>query len=335
LKRILQLAAIVALTVFFLWLFLHNANFADVGAILRTTTPGWIVVGLLVNICAILLRTVRWRTILDPDDPPPFGATFFANAVGYMLSIVLPIRAADLARPAMLARRTSHRFSGALGTVLTERVLDLISILGMFVYFAARRWRELSHNPAVAGWFYIVRIGAIAAAAILVALFTLMFAIYFFGSSVRRMHAAIGRILPRRIRDAWMHFFDSFAATLTIARHRTAFIKVVLCTAGVWMCLSSQFWFSTLAAHHPLPFDSSFFVIGVTTVGLAIPTPGGVGGFHKACQLVLTHFYGFDIDLSIAIAVLFHLVSTLPVLVTGLFLFARAGLRPGDFRKSE
>src|SRR6185503_13671127 len=83
-------------------------------------------------------------------------------------------------------------------------------------------------------------------------------------------------------------FFDTFAGTLEITRHRSALVKVLLCTAGVWAALTSQFWFATKAAHHPLPFDSSFFVTGVTTVGLAIPTPGGIGGFHKACQLVLT-----------------------------------------------
>ena len=39
-------------------------------------------------------------TILDPTDPPPFYSTFFANAVGYMLSTILPVRAGDIARPA-------------------------------------------------------------------------------------------------------------------------------------------------------------------------------------------------------------------------------------------
>src|SRR5215213_11510483 len=106
---------------------------------------------------ARLFRTIRWRIILDPDDPPPFYPTFFANTVGYMLSTVLPIRAADVARPALLARRTSHRFSGALGTVLTERVLDLASILGLFVFFSFLRWNEFSHNSQIAASFYIVR----------------------------------------------------------------------------------------------------------------------------------------------------------------------------------
>ncbi|MFP5247510.1 MAG: lysylphosphatidylglycerol synthase domain-containing protein, partial [Thermoanaerobaculia bacterium] len=84
-KRILQIALIVALTVFFLWLFLRNANLAQVGEILRGTQIEWVLVGFTVNAIALFLRTVRWRTLLDPDDPPPFYPTFFANTVGYML----------------------------------------------------------------------------------------------------------------------------------------------------------------------------------------------------------------------------------------------------------
>lgn len=334
-KRILQIAVIAGLTVFFLWLFLRNANLREVGAILRSASFGWVMLGFAANATALLLRTVRWRIILDPDDPPPFYATFFANTVGYMLSIILPIRAADVARPALLARRTSHRFSGALGTVLTERVLDLTMILSQFVIFAFLRWNEFSHDPDIASWFYIVRIGAIASVVLLAALAFLIVGLLGFRDTIRRLHETLGRFLPVRFRNAWMHFFDSFTETLKITQNRGVLLKVLLCTAGVWMCLTSQFWFATMAVHHPLPYDASFFVTGVTTIGLAIPTPGGIGGFHKACQLVLTRFYKFSIDSSVAVAVLFHIIGTLPVLITGLVLFAREGLRWKDVRPKQ
>ena len=97
----------------------------------------------------------------------------------------------------------------------------------------------------------------------------------------------------------------------------------------MWLCLSSQFYFVTLATHHPLPFPVSFFLTGITIIGLMIPTPGGVGGFHKACQIALVGFYGFGIDESIAVAVVFHLVGTLPIIIVGTLLLSREhmGLR--------
>jgi uncharacterized protein (TIRG00374 family) len=333
-KRALQFAAAIALMVLFMWLFLRNANMGDVWKIIRTTDLWWLAGGLVVNFMALIFRTLRWRLVLDPDDPPPFYPTFFANTIGYMLSTILPIRASDVARPALLARRTSHRFSGALGTVLIERILDLISILSLFVFFAVLRWNEFSHDPHTARWFYVVRAGAIASAVILVVLLCFIAGVLLSSHVIRRAHDWLGRFLPARFRESWMNFFDTFVSSLAIAR-RPVFLAVVGCTAGVWLCLTGQFWFATNALHHPLPFDSSFFVTGVTTVGLAIPTPGGVGGFHKACQLLLTHFYGFDIDASVAVAVVFHIIGTLPILIVGLALFTREGLRWKDVTKAS
>ena len=81
-----------------------------------------------------------------------------------MLSTVLPIRAGDVARPALLARRTNVRFAEALGTVLTERVLDLFSILGIFLFFCVLRWNAFPNGTGV------VHGGAIGCTIVLVAL---------------------------------------------------------------------------------------------------------------------------------------------------------------------
>jgi hypothetical protein len=74
LKRTLQIAFIAALTVFFLWLFLRNANLREVGQILRRTHFGWIFIGFTVNFLALLLRTVPFREG-DPEMPDMLGVT--------------------------------------------------------------------------------------------------------------------------------------------------------------------------------------------------------------------------------------------------------------------
>jgi len=333
-RRILQITIVVLLTVVFVALFLWNANLRDVWQIMKSANPLWLAVGMFVNWMALAFRTLRWRIVLNPDDPPPFYATYFANTVGYMLSTILPIRAADVARPALLARRTSLRFSGVLGTVLIERLLDLFMILSLFIYFAVVHWNDWSHDPTAARWFFILKGGAIASVAAMAALSFLIFGIYFFRARIRRLHEYLGRFIPTRFREPWMFFFDTFTESFGIVKHHRAFAKIVLCTIGVWACLTSQFWFTAIALGQTLPFDASILVTGVTTVGLAIPTPGGIGGFHKACQLVLTNFYHFDVDTSVATAILFHIVGTLPVIVTGLILFAHEGLRWRDVRSA-
>jgi uncharacterized protein (TIRG00374 family) len=324
LRRILQVTSIALLTIFFLGLFLWNSNLHDVWRIMTSTNPWWLAAAFLSNWLALVFRTIRWRVLLGGPKPPGFYPTFFANTTGYMLSTVLPIRAGDVARPALLARRTNVRFAEALGTVLTERVLDLFSILGIFIWFAILRWNAFPNGTAV------VHGGAIACASVLVALTLFLIGLYFFSGTVRRLHESIGRILPKRFREPWMKFFDAFTKTLSITERPGDFLTVIISTALIWVCLTAQYELVFIAMHRPLPYDATFFISAVTTIGVAIPTPGGVGGFHKLCQWALTSFYGFDIDSSVAIALLLHLVGTVPVVFTGVALFAREGLRWRD-----
>jgi uncharacterized protein (TIRG00374 family) len=337
LKRILQTLGVALLTILFLGLFLWKSNLSDVWRMIESANPLWLTVALVVNFSALVFRTQRWRVILNETPSPRFYPTFFANTVGFMLASIFPLggTTSTVARPALLARRTSVSFSHALGTGMTERVLDLFSILSLFVYFGIRRWHEFSTNPATANAFYIVKAGVIGAATTLAFLTLFIIGLFFFRGFIRRVHARIGRVLPARFRDPWMRFFDSFAGSLDLVRRPESLAKVILLTALIWLALQSQFWFVVKGLHHPLPFDSSFFVGGVTTLGLAIPTPGGVGGFHKACQIVLTKFYAFDIDSSVAVAILFHAVGTVPVLVSGMLLFLREGLRWKDVTAAE
>lgn len=320
-KRILQVVLIIALTGFFLGLFLWKSNLHEVWTIMKAADPLWLIAGLLINFSALLFRTQRWRTLIGGPDMPEFYPTFFATCTGYMLSTVLPIRAGDVARPALLARRSKVRFVDALGTVLSERILDLFSILGLFVYFCIVHWNDFPGRQRV------IHGGGAGSAGVLLALSLFMIGLWFASGRVRRLHEWLGRLLPKRFREPWMRFFDAFVKTLDIVHRPAALLTVLGSTAGIWLCLTAQYWAVMQAFHHVLPFDSTYFIGAVTTVGIAIPTPGGVGGFHKLCQWLLTTYYSFDIDHSVAITVLFHIVGTLPVVVVGVALLLREGLR--------
>jgi uncharacterized protein (TIRG00374 family) len=318
LKRILQVASIAILTAVFLALFLRNSDLSDVWRIMKAANPLWIVAGFTVNALALVFRSVRWRVLLHREKPPSFYATFFANTIGYGLSATLPIRAGDVARPALLSRRTSVRFSEALGTVVTERILDMVSILALLLFFCVLRWREFDDA--------VVHGSAVGALAILLAIIALTIGVYFFRGPFRALHVRIGNVLPKRFREPWMRIFDAFAKTLELAEAPAAALIVTASTVGVWFCLIAQYWCVFFAMRRAVPLDASLFINATGTVGVAIPTPGGVGGFHKVVQWVLTTYYSFDVDSSVAAAVLLHVVGTLPVLVIGVALMLREGL---------
>jgi len=192
LKRALHIVSIALLTVVFLGFFLWNSNLSDVWNIIRSTSVPWFVGGLLINFGALIFRTIRWRRLLGVDTTPDFYPTFFANTVGYMLSTVLPIRAGDLARPALLSRRTPVRFSAALGTVLTERILDLYSLLFLFIYYVVRHWNDYAGSRA----YTLVKSGAIGSSIVLAALTVFVIGLFFFPARIRRVEAKLLRRRP-------------------------------------------------------------------------------------------------------------------------------------------
>jgi hypothetical protein len=331
LKRTIRLAAVILAMIVLLALFLRNSNPGEVMRLIALMDPSWIAVALAVNFIALFTRAERWRTLLQPGNPPDYYPTYFAVTVGYMSSTVLPVRAGDVVRAALMKRKTGTRFSTGIATVLTERVLDLIAILTMLCWFVI----SSAHDPSfTVEQRLLLRSFGFFAGALLAAMLTFVTGIILATSKIRRFHERLGLLIPHRFRDPWMHFFDTFTESFRgAAQYPAAFAKVIVLTIITWACLSSQFWFTSLAMSHQLPFLSCFFLTGVSIVGMMIPTPGGVGGFHKVVQVALIQFYAFGIDDSVALALVLHLVGTLPVLIVGLALVVKEGLSMGQLAK--
>jgi uncharacterized protein (TIRG00374 family) len=290
----------------------------------------WFLLAIATNVLVLVLRTQRWRVIISPKAPPPFFATFFATGIGFMSSAVLPSGAANVVRPALLRKKVGIRLSTAFGTILIEKVLDLIAILTLLSIFLITNIRARRFGPDLTTF---LRTAAFVALPLLSAMVLLVVVVFFFHEGVRRTHAQIGRIMPMRFRDSWMSFFDSFVKSLEIAHHPIQLAEIIVLTGLIWMGLCGQISLVLLALGRPVPLTAGYFITGMAIVGMMIPTPGGIGGFHKACQIILTRFYGFDVNSSVAAALIAHFVGTVPVVVVGLLLFLHEGLSVKALKK--
>ena len=77
---------------------------------------------------------------------------------------------------------------------------------------------------------------------------------------------------------------------------------------------------------------TTFVVLAVSVLGLAVPTPGGVGGFHAAIQFALTALLGIDIGTATAFALIHHAVCFFPITALGLGYMAATGM---TWRRAE
>jgi uncharacterized membrane protein YbhN (UPF0104 family) len=105
--------------------------------------------------------------------------------------------------------------------------------------------------------------------------------------------------------------------------------RVVLTLAWslpLWLSIATGIWLVARAFAIDVPFTGAFLLMALLVVGVAVPTPGSVGGFHEAFRIGATSFYGAPNDLAIAAAIVLHAVSFVPVTVAGITLMAREGL---------
>lgn len=83
-------------------------------------------------------RVLRWQSLLAGIERVPLRRLNEAAAIGFMMLIVLPFRLGELARPYLLARRSSIRESEAMASVVLERVIDGLVVAALLRILVAQ-----------------------------------------------------------------------------------------------------------------------------------------------------------------------------------------------------
>ncbi|MCX6552819.1 MAG: hypothetical protein NTY02_17765, partial [Acidobacteria bacterium] len=78
--------------------------------------------------------------------------------------------------------------------------------------------------------------------------------------------------------------------------------------------------------HIEMSYAGSFLMMAVLVVGVAVPTPGAVGGFHQAYRIGATAFFAAATDRAVGAAIVLHAISFVPVTIAGAIFMAQEGL---------
>ena len=92
------------------------------------------------------------------------------------------------------------------------------------------------------------------------------------------------------------------------------------------MSIAAGIWLTSRAFHITFTYPASFLVTTMLVVGVAVPTPGAIGGFHLAYQFAVTTFFGAAADRAAGAAIVLHAISFVPVTLLGVVFMAREGL---------
>jgi uncharacterized protein (TIRG00374 family) len=321
----------VSLAVALLAFFFRGADFGAIADALAETDLRLIAFAIAVTMVTYFIRAVRWKFLLTPVGRPRITACFVTTVIGFMVNFLAPTgRLGELARPYLLARREGFSASSAFATVFLERVLDLITVVflvGSWLVFGAppdgARSEAAVHGLKVGG--LIVSVGTGLGLAV-------MFVFVRFRERALNWVQALARWLPTRLEELGMRLLRSFSEGLGVLSDGTNLVRTGLLSLVLWLNISLAIWTGVRAFGIDIHYGATFLIVGFLVVGVAVPTPGAVGGYHVMCSLALTLLFGVDESRAKAAALVNHAIAFVPVTLLGLAFFIREGL---SFREVE
>jgi uncharacterized protein (TIRG00374 family) len=333
LRTIIVLAVAVALVA----LFLRNVDLRRVVAAIADARPDWLALSLATMILNLSIRALRWKYLLEPLGATTFASAFRATAVGFAASSILPARAGEVIRPYFLARqapadqRGRMTATGAFATIILERLLDTITVLMLLALFVFVFGADVARvNPT--GFALVKWAGASAAAVSIVAL-CVLFVLAGDPERLGRLMARLEQVLPSALAGLIAKVAEKFARGLGAIRRPGRLLIALAWSFPLWLSICLGIWAVSKAFAFAIPFTGSFLLLALLVLGVAVPTPGAIGGFHEAYRVGATMFYGAPGDAAVGAAIVLHALSILPSLFLGLLFAAQEGLNLGGMRR--
>jgi glycosyltransferase 2 family protein len=321
---------ILLLTLALLAFFLRNADMAGVWSETRRARPDLLALAIIVTGATYVLRALRWQYLLAPIGPTHFGTALRATVIGFAASFLLPARAGEVIRPYFLARKERLSATAAFATIILERLLDLVTVLLLFgVFVATIKGGDVSGDPAA---FARVKLGGQLAAVAAVVGLGMFFTLARHPERIGRWALRVERVLPPRLARAVARFVESFAQGLAVMRQPGRLLVALAWSFPIWLSIAAGIWLTSLAFHITFPFAGSFLVTMLLVVGVAMPTPGAIGGFHAAYQIAVQTFFGAPDDRAVGAAIVLHAISFVPVTILGIVFMAQEGMTLGRAR---
>jgi len=128
---VLRAAVGAAISIVALWLVLRGVDLARTGEVLARADLRWVGLAAAFLATDLVLRALRWQRLLRPIATVRYTSMLGYLLVGYLANNILPARLGELVRSHYLGDREGISRASALGTVVVERVVDLVAVVAI------------------------------------------------------------------------------------------------------------------------------------------------------------------------------------------------------------
>jgi glycosyltransferase 2 family protein len=319
-KRLLNWRTLLPLLVVIVALIIFaqraNINPQKTWDVIRHANIFFFLLAFVIYYCSVAIRALRWHLLLENVgftrangiQLPKFWKLTEIVFLAFFANGVVPAKLGDLYRAYLLRQEIAVSTTRTFGTILAERLLDLIVLLLLFIPAILVSFH--TNMPSQLRVSLEILLAAVALG--IVGLFIL-----------RVAREPIAKMLPQRFRAHYYHFQEG-----TLGSFRRLPVLSGL-TVGVWSCEALRFFFVatslSLIGGSFIHILAAAVVIGLGEALLtALPTTGGGVGLVEGgmVAMIALFYHGPDaINLTAAAILLDRAISLFSVLLIGLVIF--------------
>ena len=237
--------------------------------------------------------------------------TFLAVMGGYFVNLLLP-RAGEVTRCVILRRTDSVPFAASFGTVITERVVDLVTLLILVLIALIMEYNRLYN------FFYDLFVQKIRISASQLQIFGAAIIVLIAGGIlvfwILRKSSFWDNPVMIKVRDTTKQVWVGMM-TIQNIRSKRIFLLSTLVIWILYFFMSYLVFFSFIATSQ-LSLTAGLSVLVMGGIGMSAPVQGGVGTFHVLVASLL-FLYGVDPEVGKSFAFLLHSSGALTFVVVG------------------
>ena len=314
----------VLISLILIWYSLRGLNIKELTEVLAHANYWWLVPGIAVYFVAVWARAWRWHHLLKPLKPIPTNQLFPTVCIGYFGNNILPARAGELLRAAVLKKDEDIAISASLATIIVERVFDGVVMLG-FVFI---NLSELARLTQSSGFIGDIRTLALIGTGIFLGALAVFLGLAMYPErSLSLVSRIVQRLIPEKYAEKILGLAERFLGGLASLRSPRTIFMVFVTSVVIWLLETAKYWF----VMHAFPFQVSFFALmlmnGIVNLATTIPSaPGYVGTFDapgsQCCRLMQC-----PRPIAAAYTLALHAALWAPVTLLGGYYMLRKGIR--------
>ena len=266
-----------------------QVNLEDINSAISNANIYYIFIALLITYITFILRSIRWKILLDSPQNLKLNKYISTTHIGYFLNNILPFRAGDLGRAKLLSNHSKQiKFSFVVGSLVAEKIIDLwmIGFFSIYLIFF--------------GFNYVLGLEF----SIGILLLYIITSLIIFGNNS----------FANKIQNQFSitkNFVDGY---LLVSKNK---LKLVAVSMLLWCSFVAYMVALLKSINIHLSFEQYIGITIITGIVTSLPiAPAAIGTYHLAVIYFLS-LYGIEIEQSQTAAILLHSIFLLYTIILG------------------